>query len=158
MNYDDFFKKLEPFLREEFNYADVLRMKRWVKVAYQYGKDDGIEYSYRDIENIVAALKRADEVPIDHEHVNELFKYFINDNDSYDDITVGVRRGEISLFMSGTGGKSTFERNFPRRWASNEKMPLTRDQQIDIMMNAKKRNAEARKRLENIMKKEGNLK
>ena len=44
----------------------------------------------------------------------------------------GVKKGPITTIMHGTNGKSTY-------WAANQEAPLTRDQQIELMKNAKSR-------------------
>lgn len=135
-NFDIWFDENKDRFLEEMKDSDTI--KRYIKAAYFLGLDDGQEYTYRDIKAVMAAIKRSIEIPVDEERMEEMWKAFMNDPDPDGDITVG---------------KSVF-------WAANEKAPLTRDQQIELMTTAPERHKEVMERSIKIMmeKKDDNTK
>lgn len=88
-NFDIWFDERKDKFLEEMNNSDGI--KRWMKAAYFLGLDDGQEYTYRDIKEVMKAIKRSIEMPVNEERMEELWQSFMNDTGE-GDITVGKRK------------------------------------------------------------------
>lgn len=136
-NFDMWFEERKDKFLEEMKDSDTI--KRYMKAAYFLGLDDGQEYTYRDIKAVMSAIKRSIEVPVDEKRMEEMWKAYMLDPDPEGDITVGIKKGELNVVTSGSGGRSVY-------WGANEEAPLSRDEQIKLMENAPERHKETIKR------------
>lgn len=148
MDFEDWFQTIEERIKKDFPDIDIETTKFHMKYAFHNGQDDGVMEAYRDIKNVMAAIKRSLEVPVDDKRIDEMWDTYLSDPNPEGDITVGtLKKGPINLISSGSGGKSVY-------WAANEEAPLTRDQQIDLMVNAKERHKHFVERATKISKEE----
>jgi hypothetical protein len=141
--FDQWFEERKDQIEKEW--ADYPHsLKRWMKASYHYGQDDGVMEAYRDIKDVMSAIKKSLDFPIDEKRMCELFEAMINDQNTNGNINVGIQKGSLNVVMSGTDGKSTY-------WAANEEAPLNREQQIEIILGAKERHEEHIKRIKHML-------
>jgi len=141
-NFDIWFEERKDRILEDMKDSDDI--KRYMKAAYFLGLDDGQEYTYRDIKEVMKAIKRSIEMPVNEERMEELWQAFMDDPDPEGDITVGIQKGELNVISSGSDGKSVF-------WSANKDAPLSREEQIVFMENAKKRREKNIEKITNLM-------
>jgi len=155
MEFDEFYKMIQENIEKEFSDNDLEKFKRWLKVSYHYGQDDGVMEAASDVKSIISAYLQIKSLDTPEKNAqrekrfDEMWNVMLNDPNPEGDITVGIKKGTLKIIGSGSKGYSTFEKEFPEKWAANKKMPLTRDQQIDMMLNSKQRHEKA---VERIMK------